>query len=103
MGRFVSFPLPCIEYKIFKRIFTDVYMYNPDLRAEVYKFAEQLKQGLWETNRAPLPAIDYDLVLDIVETKDRRIIWKYYYVDHITRTLFWLRPYNMRDLLAAIP
>jgi len=78
-------------------------MYNPDLRADVYQFAEQLKQGLWEFDRAPCPAIDYDLVLDIAETKDNKIIWKYYFVDHITRTLFWLRPYNMKNLLAAIP
>ncbi|KAH9958307.1 hypothetical protein BC827DRAFT_1220437 [Russula dissimulans] len=85
------------------RIFTDVYMYNPDLRAEVYEFAEQLKLGLEEKNTGrPPPVIDYDIVLDIVETKDKKTNWKYYYVDHKTRTLFWLQPYDMSELMGAI-
>jgi len=77
-------------------------MYNPSRRAEVYEFAKQLMQGLWELDRAPFPAINYDLVLDIVETKDKEAIWHYYYVDHITRTLFWLKPYNMKSILNTI-
>jgi len=77
-------------------------MYNPSRRAEVYEFAKQLMQGLWELDRAPFPAINYDLVLDIVETKDKEAIWHYYYVDNITRTLFWLKPYNMKSILNTI-
>ena len=49
----------------------------------------------------PMPA-NHDLVIDIVETKDKTII-RYYYADHDTKTLFWLDNYNMKDALAEIP
>jgi hypothetical protein len=89
------------KFKIFKRIFTDVYMYNDDLREEVLKSAEQLEDEL--RRKGPLPTAHYDLVLDVVETKDEKIIWQYYYVDHNSKTLFWLEPYDMNDLLRDIP
>jgi hypothetical protein len=47
------------------------------------------------------PTGDYDLVLDIVETKDKKTM-QYYFVDHNTRTLFWLEGYDMNCLLDDI-
>jgi len=76
-------------------------MYDNNLREEVLRSAEQLWDELRRTG--PLPTAHYDLVLDMVETKDETIIWQYYYVDHHSRTLFWLEPYDMSDLLQDIP
>ncbi|KAH9071181.1 hypothetical protein EDB83DRAFT_320689 [Lactarius deliciosus] len=56
------------------RIFTDVYMYNPD------HFPK-----------------NYDLVLDIIKTENDETIWAYYYVDHNARTLFWVHYYECGD------
>ena len=81
-----------------KRIFTDVYMYDPNLSAEIHMFAEHLddeRTRLLGTNELP---IHHDLVLDIVKTDDETI-WGYYYVDHETKTLFWLHYYECGDSL----
>ena len=87
-------PLIRVQHPNFQRIFTDVYMHNPNLREEVLKSAEQLDNDL-RRKGMPLPTPHYDLVLDRVETKDKNIIWMYYYVDHCEKTLFWLEPYDM--------
>ena len=69
-------------------------MHDPNLREEVLKSAEQLEDDL-RRKGMPLPTTNYDLVLDMVETKDKKIIWTYYYADHCEKTLFWLEPYDM--------
>ena len=81
-----------------------MYMYDPRLREEVQKSADSLdvKLAELEYRGVRFPTGDYDLVLDIVETKDKKIIRSYYYVDHNTRTLFWLDIYDMRHLLSDI-
>jgi len=44
--------------------------------------------------RLTIPSGDYDLVLDIMPTKDRKVLWSYYYACHETRCLFWLEQYD---------
>jgi len=82
-------------------------MYDPSLREEVRKSAQLLDEKLaaLEYQGRPFPTRDYDLVLDIVETKDKKTIRQYYFVDHNTRTLFWLEDYDMSmsRLLREIP
>jgi hypothetical protein len=77
-------------------------MYDPSLREDVRKSAELLDEKLAELeyHGKPFPTGNYDLVLDIVETKDKKTIWQYYFVDHNTRTLFWLEIYDMSSLLS---
>ncbi len=78
-----------------KRIFTDVYMYDPDLSAEIHAFA-----ALLDSERtSPLPTNNHDLVLDIIKTEDDETIWAYYYVDHDARALFWQDYYECGDSL----
>ena len=76
-------------------------MYDPILREEVQKSAEVLEGKLveLECHGRFFPTGNYDLVLDIVETKDKKTHRQYYFVDHNTRTLFWLEIYDMRHLL----
>jgi hypothetical protein len=81
-----------------KRIFTDVYMYDPNLSVEIHDFAAHLDRE----RRRLLGTIDFptnhDLVLDIL-TEDDETIWAYYYVDHENKTLFWLHYYECGDTL----
>ena len=81
-----------------------MYMYDPSLREEVQKSAGLLEEKLAELeyHGKRFPTGDYDLVLDIVETKDKKTIRQYYFVDHNARTLFWLEVYDMRRLLDDI-
>jgi hypothetical protein len=75
-------------------------MYDSNLRAEVEKSVQVLEAKLFELEYSgiPFPTANYDLVLDIVETEDM-IIPLYYFVDHVTRTLFWLDHHDMSTLL----
>jgi hypothetical protein len=76
-------------------------MYDQSLREEVEKSAELLYQKIaeLESRGKHFPTGDYDIVLDIVETKDKKTNRQYYFVDHNTRTLFWLEIYDMGGLL----
>src|SRR6266404_2550265 len=84
------------SHQSMKRIFTDVYMYDPDLSAEIHAFAAHL-DGERERRTIAFPTNDYDLVLDIVKTEGDKTIWAYYYVDYQTTTLFWLHHYECGD------
>ncbi|KAI0306292.1 hypothetical protein B0F90DRAFT_1814217 [Multifurca ochricompacta] len=83
------------------RAFTDVYMYNADLRAEINELAKQLNRTFWDLKHRS-PSVEYDLVLDRTKTKDgKSFTWSYYYVDHKTRTLFWLDSYDGKYTLLS--
>ena len=79
-------------------------MYDSSLREEVDKSFEVLQRKRFELESSgiPFPTANYDLVLDIVETDDKKISHRYYYVNHNTKTLFWLELYDMTDLLSDI-
>ena len=74
---------------------TDVYMYDPELSAEVQAFAVYLERK----RISPLPTNNYDLVLDVINVKNDEIVWAYYYVDHNSKTLFWQESYDCSDSL----
>jgi hypothetical protein len=76
-------------------------MYDSILRGEIQKSVQVLETKLSELEYSglPFPTANYDLVLDIIETDDKTITRQYYFVDHDTRTLFWLDYYDMRPLL----
>ena len=78
-----------------KKILTDVYMYDTFLNAEIHAFAAYLERN----RKGPLPTNNYDLVLDVINTKEDEIVWAYYYVDHNAKTLFWQDSYDCGDTL----
>ena len=80
-----------------KKIFTDVYMYDPTLSKEIQAFAIYLER----TRKTPLPTQKYDLVLDVIIMAEDEIVWAYYYVDHDSKTLFWQDPYDCGDSLLS--
>jgi hypothetical protein len=97
MGKSNLVPSPRISLHPGKKIFTDVYMYDPTLSTEIQAFAIYL-----ERNRtSPLPTSNFDLVLDVIIMGKDEIIWAYYYVDHDSRTLFWQDSYDCGDSLLS--
>lgn len=82
-------------------------MYDPTLRYKVDIFVDVLcgKSLELENNgmpfNLPMPT-NYDLVIDVAETRGKTTILQYYYVDHDTRTLFWLDRYDMKPLLCSV-
>ncbi|KAI9438684.1 hypothetical protein H4582DRAFT_1878298 [Lactarius indigo] len=72
-----------------RRLFTDTDMHDPVLREEMEDFYHHLQRILHHVGQV-IPSKNYDLVLDILPTKDGRISWSYYYACHETRCLFWL-------------
>ena len=85
-----------------QRIFTDAYMYDYVTRQEIELFAKYLDDYL-QAAELSLPSDECDLVLEIVPAEDvEGMAWCYYYVDHRSRTLFWLAPFNTDYLLAEV-
>ncbi|KAH9023870.1 hypothetical protein EDB84DRAFT_1564593 [Lactarius hengduanensis] len=82
-------------YNAERRTFTDVYMYDVNLSAEIHAFAALLDNE----RTVPLPTDEYDLVLDIIKVTDEETVWAYYYVDHVRKTLFWQHFYECEDSL----
>ena len=75
-------------------------MYDSVLSDEIHGFAAHLdRERIRLHGDINFPTNHYDLVLDIITTEDNETIWAYYYVDHKTRTLFWLHYYECGDTL----
>ena len=76
-------------------------MHNKTMRDEIEDFYHYL-QRLIRIDQLSIPSEKYDLVLDILVTKDRRILWSYYYACHEERCLFWLETYDARFMLSEL-
>jgi len=76
-------------------------MHDQSLREEMEKFYTYLQQ-LLRTDQLTIPSEDYDLVLDIMATEDRRMSWSYYYACHESRCLFWLETYDASYMLSEL-
>ncbi|KAH9162670.1 hypothetical protein EDB89DRAFT_2024788 [Lactarius sanguifluus] len=74
-------------------------MYDNKLSTEIHLFAAYLDEHRQTASRSrwPFPTNDYDLVLDIIKMEDDEVIGAYYYVDHVTKTLFWQGHYDCKD------
>jgi len=68
-------------------------MYDPDLRKEMKQFYLYL-QLIRRIAKMTIPSGDYDLVLDIMPTKDRKVLWSITMHAMKTRCLFWLEQYD---------
>ncbi|KAI9438686.1 hypothetical protein H4582DRAFT_190509 [Lactarius indigo] len=84
-----------------RRIFTDTDMHDPVLREEMEDFYHHLQRTLHHVGQV-IPSKNYDLVLDILPTKDGRISWSYYYACHETRCLFWLDTYHANHMISEV-
>jgi hypothetical protein len=76
-------------------------MHNPAMMEEVEGFYDFLQRFL-QNEDLPMPSKNYDLVLDIMVTDDKRILWSYYYACHDERCLFWLETYDASYMLSGL-
>jgi hypothetical protein len=84
-----------------KRLFTDTDMHDKARRVEIEDFYNYL-QRLIHNDQLSIPSNNYDLVLDIMGTKDGRVSWSYYYACHEARCLFWLETYDASFLISEL-
>ncbi|KZV67869.1 hypothetical protein PENSPDRAFT_687739 [Peniophora sp. CONT] len=87
-----------------KRAFTEAYLYEEAYLDEVEELVAFLQHKLAVTPGVQLPD-DYELVAQISHDDQEGegiIRWEYYYVDHSTRSLFWLFPFEADAYLGEI-
>jgi hypothetical protein len=76
-------------------------MHNSTMREEIEHFYDYLQQ-LIRIDDISLPSKNYDLVLEIMVTDDKRISWSYYYACHDARCLFWLETYDASHMISKL-
>ncbi|KAI0067089.1 hypothetical protein BV25DRAFT_1820257 [Artomyces pyxidatus] len=76
-----------------KRVYTDQYLYDPAILDEINEFADYLAALVETDPDLGLPSDDIDLVLDLNPVDAENMQWRYYYVDHKSRILFWIHEY----------
>jgi len=82
-------------------LFTDTDMHDSTLEDEMKGLYLHL-QKIVQVDDLTIPSKNYDLVLDIMATEDRRISWSYYYACHESRCLFWLETYDASYMLSEL-
>ncbi|KAA1477115.1 hypothetical protein DENSPDRAFT_875059 [Dentipellis sp. KUC8613] len=76
-----------------KRVFTDNYMYDATTREELECFIDYLDDlvlalhGSW-------PSTSCDRVMEITPGEDGGMNWRYYCIEHETRSMFWIEDYD---------
>ncbi|KAA1472057.1 hypothetical protein DENSPDRAFT_838208 [Dentipellis sp. KUC8613] len=76
-----------------KRVFTDNYMYDATTREELECFIDYLDDlvlalhGSW-------PSASCDRVMEIAPGEDGEMNWRYYCIEHETRSMFWIEDYD---------
>ncbi|KZV72698.1 hypothetical protein PENSPDRAFT_683442 [Peniophora sp. CONT] len=92
-------------YHASKRIWTNTYIYERlyfDEIEECSAFLEFNRQTFL-AHGYPIPA-SCELVIEIGTSDDNRedILWRYYYVDHATRAIFWLQQHILWKEVHAV-
>ena len=84
-----------------------MYIYDSDKLVEIETFADYLdccREVLMQNGRQ-FPE-NYELVLDLGPSTspedERALTWRYYFVDHATKSVFWLRSVEMDDYLSEV-
>ncbi|KZV76406.1 hypothetical protein PENSPDRAFT_680079 [Peniophora sp. CONT] len=89
-----------------KRIWTNAYIHEQHYYREVedcVTYLEHWRQCLQEDSNVSLPD-GYELVIEIDAEKDinNKLVWRYYYVDHATRSVFWLANITLWEELQSV-
>ncbi|TFY81388.1 hypothetical protein EWM64_g2616 [Hericium alpestre] len=88
----------------YDHIFTDIYVYDSFLAEEAEQFIAHLDEML-KSQSKPLPP-NYELVLEVRPWETGDMFWGYYYIDHDTRSQFWLEDFDCvyltRELSASM-
>ncbi|KZV61038.1 hypothetical protein PENSPDRAFT_316059 [Peniophora sp. CONT] len=72
-------------------IFTEAYLYGQAM----FKEASLLARYIWDRVGGKIECKDYEIVINVkVDMGANKIVWSYYFIDHIQCMPFWMRPYN---------
>jgi hypothetical protein len=81
-----------------QKIFTDAHLYNPDILLHATAFIRRID----DLKRIKNVQLDAELVLEITPDDQGMLQCGYYFVDHQTRSLFWLEEFEAEDLTYEI-
>ncbi|TFY75367.1 hypothetical protein EWM64_g8648 [Hericium alpestre] len=81
-------------YDAERRIFTDAYVYEPAVAEEVEQFVLHINEIVKLQSKLLPP--NHELVLEIEPSAwdTGETLWGYYYIDHDTRSQFWLEEFD---------
>ncbi|KAJ3516742.1 hypothetical protein NLJ89_g929 [Agrocybe chaxingu] len=82
-----------------KRVYTDADLYDENILTQAHEDLETMENFISE-NHIFLPE-NHDLVIDLRYQEDGTIATTYYYVDHTSRTIFFLDTYEAHNLYAC--
>ncbi|RPD75534.1 hypothetical protein L226DRAFT_545397 [Lentinus tigrinus ALCF2SS1-7] len=77
-----------------KRIYTDTDVRDPKLLSILERFSAQIDEMVYERGLVLPPDHDLVLFLEWREISQNGYNWIYYFVDHSSRTLFWVDDYD---------
>ncbi|KAJ6626515.1 hypothetical protein B0H10DRAFT_2185741 [Mycena sp. CBHHK59/15] len=81
-----------------QRIFTDSYLYDKDILAQITSAVNQLLARPDVHRLLRTDSSHIDIVLDLMEETPENNECGYYFVDHSARIIFWLDVFNMSKL-----
>ncbi|VDB93791.1 unnamed protein product [Peniophora sp. CBMAI 1063] len=78
----------------FCSIYTEAYLYSQAMLDELTLFSKYM----WEHAGNIIKLGDYEVVLNVqLDTEPEKIVWSYYFIDHVRRMACWMRPYSPCD------
>src|SRR5882762_2275310 len=84
----------------FQHIFTDEDLYDREICNEVEDFATYILA------HSRFQGSDYDIVLEVRDPEDNEQgdnkKWCYYFVNHLTKVIFWLGEYPAHDMIKEV-
>jgi hypothetical protein len=84
-------------------IFTDAWIYDPDILTDINHAAEQILSRLQETVRVDAFPAPPELALELNSNVNGETTCGYYFADSSTRYLFWLEQYDAGEVCSTTP
>lgn len=88
----------------YQLIYTDAYLCDPKILQQVTRFLQAIDKLLiehFQRERFELPP-DAELVLELSGADGTEDYWSYYFVNHVSKTLFWLHNFDPESILFGI-
>ncbi|KDQ58441.1 hypothetical protein JAAARDRAFT_78181 [Jaapia argillacea MUCL 33604] len=84
-------------YNASQNIFTEAYLYDPEMLELVTSFADQFRETIESVGEH---LTNLELVVEVLRNEQGELTCGYYLADNEARTLLWLEPYDAEDMLA---
>ena len=94
-----------VPIRLAQKVWTNAYMYDRRYHHEVEDCVAYLDHLFHETSPPDGKSVptDYELVIEIASSDtDDELLWQYYYVEHASRSIFWLEDHLLWKELEAV-